>query len=469
MSKSIIINEAGLPKTLTVDALRLPKLGGGTLDVVPADGKNLVKITVKRNGTYNASDFGAYGIAEVRVACTLNGGSATSEAAAKDIAEAFTPAPSEGGVGRIFTATRIETPLSGGGTCQWLRKSDVTLGTKSINVDNTTYRAADDGYYGYSQVTVSGISITKTTDGDGNEVVTHTDGTGTETIKVPSSIAVYKLPTKRDYSNGDHIDYTGMIVKAYLADGNLWTDNNHPDGIIRNEELNLPAIYIGYEYDITTKYYDHEYFSDVSPLLITYAVTASRRYESYGYNHYDKFLIGYPYSMGGGYIMHNDADDRYYVPVSRKPGTYESGDGITMMHYEYETATKNQQGIIEYEGKWDETTDYDNMGRRYKHLLNGTGIDVTGGVSYGKYMPDGIIPGRANSRIIGSIYQSYNEGLQNNANINHFTANNEDEFEDKVIKYSWLYTNGNTGHMTKIPISWNRIGDGETLNAYITY
>lgn len=248
MSKTISIQEAGLGKTLTVDALRLPDLGGGSLDVVPTDSINLVKITVKENGTYRASDFGAYGIAEVRVACTLNGGSATSKEASKSIKDVFNPAPAEGGIARVFACERIKTTLSGGGTCLWVRKGVVALGTKSIDVDNKTYRAADDGYYGYSQVTVSGISITKTTDDDGNEVIEHTDGTGTETMVVPSSIVITRLPDfTGPYGDNAYIGIDGMVVKAYTADGNIWSNEKYPGGVIPNEEITFDPIVTTYD------------------------------------------------------------------------------------------------------------------------------------------------------------------------------------------------------------------------------
>ena len=242
MSKNIIIQKAGLPQSLTVDALRLKKQGGGTEDWVPADEKNLVDIRVKQNGTYRASDFSAYGISEVRVACTENGGSATSTAATKALDDISNPAIKEGNLARVFTTKRLETQLQGGGSCQWVQKSAVELGTKNINVDNKTYKASDDGKYGYSEVVVSGISITTSTDGDGNEVVEHTDGTGTETIVVPSSISLEPEPSfLGPYNNGASISFAGMIVKAYLASGRLWTDASHPNGEIPFSELMLPV------------------------------------------------------------------------------------------------------------------------------------------------------------------------------------------------------------------------------------
>ena len=249
MSKSVVIQEDGVAQNLSLDAIRLPKKDGGTEDWVPEDGKNLVNIRVKENGTYRASDFSAYGISEVRVACTYGGGSATSKEATKDLNDQSNSVIKEGGKARRFTVRLLETLLQNSGVCRWVRKAVVALGTKSINVDNKTYRAADDGYYGYSEVNVSGISIDRGTDDDGDDIVEHTDGTGTDTMKVPSRIALEPAPTKSVYAPGAAIDFTGMVVKAYLASGGLWTDENHPNGVIPFEELILTKQTAGDEWE----------------------------------------------------------------------------------------------------------------------------------------------------------------------------------------------------------------------------
>ena len=234
MSKTIIIQKNGAAQTLTVDKLRLPDAAGGTEDWLPADGKNLVNLEVKQNGTYRASDFSAYGIAEVKVKCTLNGGAATPKATEKLLNALHHPAPAEGGRARTMSAHHLETPQDGGGTVPWVPEEEVALGTKSVNVDNRTYKASDDGKYGWSQFIVSGISITK--DGD---TITHTDGTGTKTYTLPDHIDITLLPLKISYSDGEMLDFAGMEVKAYLRDNRLWTDEYHPNGIIPLDELTM--------------------------------------------------------------------------------------------------------------------------------------------------------------------------------------------------------------------------------------
>lgn len=61
---------------------------------------------------------------------------------------------------------------------------------------------------------------------------------GTEIIP-PARIEVTTPPATTIFESGQTIDYTGMVVKAYTANGDLWTDNTHPDGVIPLSELTL--------------------------------------------------------------------------------------------------------------------------------------------------------------------------------------------------------------------------------------
>ena len=60
----------------------------------------------------------------------------------------------EGGIGKQMTVSKLKTDKVGGGTCLWVPEDEVALGTKSIS-QNGTYKASDDGKYGFSQVTVN--------------------------------------------------------------------------------------------------------------------------------------------------------------------------------------------------------------------------------------------------------------------------------------------------------------------------
>lgn len=147
----------------------------------------------------------------------------------------------EGGIGKQLTADKLKTNLVSGGTCLWVPEDGTVLGTKSIT-ENGTYKATDDGYYGYSEVTVSGIGTATGTGSDGEDHSYTEDGTGgvTDTI-LPYSISVVTPPTVTTYADGATIDFSGMVVKAYLKSGGVWSDASHPNGIIPVSELTLPV------------------------------------------------------------------------------------------------------------------------------------------------------------------------------------------------------------------------------------
>lgn len=133
----------------------------------------------------------------------------------------------EGGVGRAFSADRLKTALSDGGSCYWVPEDDVSLITKHIT-QNGTYNAADDDVYGYSQVTVSGVGVTsgKYPDSSGDDAYARVDpSTGKITIeRLPSRIEVTTPPGNPYdvYQDGQTIDPTGMVVTAYTASGDVW-------------------------------------------------------------------------------------------------------------------------------------------------------------------------------------------------------------------------------------------------------
>lgn len=87
MSKSIIIQEGGTPKSLTVDKLRTSTATSGYVDWVPEDETRLTTKHISENGTYNASDEGYYGYASVTVSGV---GTAIGKDADGDDAAAYT-------------------------------------------------------------------------------------------------------------------------------------------------------------------------------------------------------------------------------------------------------------------------------------------------------------------------------------------------------------------------------------------
>lgn len=257
MSKSIIIDESGLPKALTVDALRTSKQGGGTEDWLPADGTNLVELDIGGSGTYRASNYGAYGISVARVTPKYGGG-ATSKAAQQPAFESpHIPSIREGGNPKYMGARLLKTNLQGGGTCLWVPEDEVNLESKYVN-HSGTYPASADNCYGYSQITVSGVDVEITQDEDGDDVARITDGDKVTEEKLPSEIRIVREPYfVGPYGDRAYISFDGLLVKAYTASGKLWTDATHPDGTIPMSELMFPVTVAditkieGYERDVT--------------------------------------------------------------------------------------------------------------------------------------------------------------------------------------------------------------------------
>lgn len=149
----------------------------------------------------------------------------------------------EGGAAKQMTVDKLKTNLVGGGTQLWVPEDSVELTTKNITA-NGTYRASDDGYYGYSEVTVNvpggaggppggaGSSIVGK-DGDGDDAIVTVDPeTGElEETKLPSSIKV----TTRPYEiclDGQELYKDGMVVKAYMNDDTEY-------GVVQNSEVTL--------------------------------------------------------------------------------------------------------------------------------------------------------------------------------------------------------------------------------------
>jgi hypothetical protein len=139
----------------------------------------------------------------------------------------------------------IITSETGGGSVTWVPEDETTLGTITITA-NGSYDAEDAGVYGFSTVIVNVPAMPESVTGhgqDGNDyTVTVDDTTGliVET-KIPSSIQITTEPTKLTYEDGETIVYTGIVVKAYDGNGNLFDTTEYPDGVIPFSELQFPV------------------------------------------------------------------------------------------------------------------------------------------------------------------------------------------------------------------------------------
>lgn len=84
----------------------------------------------------------------------------------------------EGGIGKQMTVKKLKTDTVGGGSVLWVPEDEVSLGTKSISA-NGTYKASDDGKYGFSQVTVNVAGAAGSANPDGTPTTNPNIGGGT--------------------------------------------------------------------------------------------------------------------------------------------------------------------------------------------------------------------------------------------------------------------------------------------------
>lgn len=118
----------------------------------------------------------------------------------------------------------LRTSLQGGGYCDWIPEDERVLKSKSVT-KNGTYKAINDSAYAYDEFTVNVPKKDSVTGKkpNGNEATVSRDNEGNlvET-GVPSSIRITTNPSKMTYSDGETIDMSGAVIKAYNTDGGLW-------------------------------------------------------------------------------------------------------------------------------------------------------------------------------------------------------------------------------------------------------
>lgn len=117
---------------------------------------------------------------------------------------------------------KIRTPGIGAGSVTWVPDKDTRCTSLRVTA-NGTYNAAQRGDYGYDYVTVSvpGTSVTGRDPDTGEEVEVKVDPETGDIVKtvLPVEIRVTTPPTKTTYTDGETIDYSGIVVHAYSATG----------------------------------------------------------------------------------------------------------------------------------------------------------------------------------------------------------------------------------------------------------
>jgi len=256
----------------------------------------------------------------------------------------------EGGIAKQLTVDKLKTNLVGGGTCLWVPEDETVLGTKNIT-ENGTYKAVDDGYYGYSEVTVSGIGAVtgKDPDGSGDDAQATVDPeTGVIVInKLPSSIRVIRPPTNPYgiYMDGQAIAKDGMVVKAYDVNGDEMQ-------IVPNGEITLNPSTAVYDPATDVQYY-------VSGGIHAVGVLASNIYQNKrgGVDYYGKYSLA---GVGAYYI---GTIERTTVPDDT---TYY----LTKYDESVYIATNKNNGVNRYENRETGITPAGNVSGNYGKTFN---------------------------------------------------------------------------------------------------
>ena len=154
----------------------------------------------------------------------------------------------EGQVGRAFGGVaKLKADLTGGGACLWVPKDERELEPLDVTA-NGTYRPTK---YGFSRANVRVPSQSGGVTGkgqDGNEYTVTVDDGDLVKTKIPSAIHITTEPTKTAYADGETINFSGLVVKAYDGEGNLYDVTGYAGGVVPNAELQFPvttAVYTG--------------------------------------------------------------------------------------------------------------------------------------------------------------------------------------------------------------------------------
>ena len=120
------------------------------------------------------------------------------------------------------TLDKIQTQAIGGGSVTWVPEADTRCVALTVT-ENGSKSASEEGVYGWNYVAVSvpGSSVTGIDPATGQETTVTVDPETGDIVKTvaPTEIRVTTPPTKTDYTEGETIDYSGIVVHAYSSNG----------------------------------------------------------------------------------------------------------------------------------------------------------------------------------------------------------------------------------------------------------
>lgn len=329
----------------------------------------------------------------------------------------------EGGKGRSFGPVKcLMVEGDNGEFYPWYPEADRALDSLSVN-KNGIYRASDRGVYGWDRVSVNVSQSDRVTGKDpqtGQEVTVTSDpqtGELVETV-VPVEIRIITPPTFiGPYGDGAYIDFSGLTVAAYDANGNKMQDV--PFG-----ELIFPITVARYDPDASG-----EYGRATSSLLPTggYVPIYNSPVCNYEINNPRRnvaHFIGIVGATGGIHKSSNNAYGLVFASESSKEISY-----------------FNRWLTIDYDGN---ASTHDNatqtvVGNTYTY--NGKTV----------YFVAVSLPGDNTIEGVHTI-PTYDAPVMNAVDV------------DKIA-WTMIYGDTEITGGTQIPVQWQRTGDGAVLEA----
>lgn len=263
MSKNIIIQQDGQAQSLNnVPKISTTTLEGGSCTWVPEDEADTYARTqtlrVDENGTYTPEE-GYAGFSEVTVDVepnlttrhiTENGTYRASDEQADGYSLVSVAVPSASHLGSkmisengTFRATDDEldgydvvyvsvTSISG-------EDYSVDVGEDQVDIVVTD----EDAEYNYGvdpETDIASMIVTDPDDGEKYIVSVEPDGTITRKL-FPTKMVITTPPTKTTYTEGETMNYTGIVCTLYDKAGNVFTDDVYTTGVIPFAELEFPV------------------------------------------------------------------------------------------------------------------------------------------------------------------------------------------------------------------------------------
>lgn len=179
------------------------------------------------------------------------------------------------GVSTTFNnVSRIKVDSPGGGSEEWYPEDECALGTLTAT-QNGFYNSSDTEVYGFNKVIVNVPEGNYTTGKgeDGKLYQVSVENGEIVMTEIPYKILVSTPPTQVAYTDGEAIDYTGMVVTLYKDDDTVFTNTDFPDGIVPTASIVTETEYASAGTTTIPVYWINTYTTDV--MTATFEITVT--------------------------------------------------------------------------------------------------------------------------------------------------------------------------------------------------